>query len=214
MLRAEARARSVRRADHERNRYLPVAHVARLGDLVRDIIPAAGEKVREHDLGDGPEARHRRAHRRAEDGELRNRRVLYPPRPELLQQPDRGLEDAAGGGGVLAEEHDAFVAPHFLRDPGGNRVPVAQLRHALPPSAHTSVIADSSAGVGEAFAVSVARSSFAIASDSICASFASGMPAASSLARYSVTGSRLSHSSSSSFGRYFAGSARECPLCR
>src|SRR6266853_6152991 len=53
MLRAETRSRPVRRADHERNRDLPVAHVARLGDLVRDIIPAAGEKIREHDLGDG-----------------------------------------------------------------------------------------------------------------------------------------------------------------
>ena len=77
----------------------------------------------------------------------------------------------------------SLVAPHFLRDPGGDRVPVAQLRHALPPSAHTSVIADSSAGVGEAFAASVARSSFAIASDSIFASVASAMPAASSRLR-------------------------------
>src|SRR4029077_15062263 len=105
------------------------------------------------------------------------------PRPELLEQPHRGLEHAARGGGVLAEQHDALVAPHFLRDARGDRVAIAQLRHALPPSAHTSVIADSSAGVGEAFAVSVARSSFAIDSDSTCASFASETPASSNLAR-------------------------------
>ncbi len=83
-------------------------------------------------------------------------RVLHPPRPELFEQSDRGLEHATRGGRVLAEEHHALIAPHFLRDARGDRVPVAQLRHALPPSAHTSVIADSSAGVGEAFAVSVA----------------------------------------------------------
>src|SRR5262249_60683946 len=91
---------------------------------------------------------------------------------------------------------------------------VAQLRHALPPSAQTSVIADSSAGVGEAFAAAVACSSFAIESASIFASAASETPEASSRRRYSATGSRFSHSSSSSLGRYFAGSAREWPLWR
>src|SRR5258707_3259285 len=183
VLRAEARTRAVCRADDERNRDLPVAHVAGLGDFVGDVIPAASEEIREHDLGDRLQARHRRAHRRAEDGEFRDRRVLHAPGAELFEQPDRGLEHAARGGRVLAEQYDALVAPHFLRDSGGDRFPVAQLRHALPPSAHTSVMADSSAGVGDALAASVAWSSFAMASASIFASVASAIPLSSSRLR-------------------------------
>src|SRR5262249_6588153 len=99
------------------------------------------------------------------------------------EQAHGGLEHAARGSGVFAEQYHALVALHLLRDAGGDRVAIAQLRHALPPSAQTSVIAVSGAGVGEAFAASVAFSSFAIDSDSICASFASETPAATSLAR-------------------------------
>src|SRR5262249_44722540 len=122
------------------------------------------------------QARHRRAHRRAEDRKLRDRRVLDALRAEFLEQAHRGLEHAARGGGVLAEQHDALVALHLLRDAGGDGVAIAQLRHALPPSAQTSVSALSGAGVGEAFAAAVACSSFAIESDSIFAIAASETP--------------------------------------
>ena len=56
-------------------------------------------------------------------------------RPELLEQADGRLEDAAGLAHVLAEENDVGVARHFLRDAADDRVPVGQFRHAKPPSA-------------------------------------------------------------------------------
>jgi len=100
----------------------------------------------------------------------------------ILRKAHGGLEHAARGGGVFAEEDDALVAPHFLRDPGGDRVPVAQLRHALPPSAHTSVIADRAqawASLCRFRRPIELRHRFGLD----FASFASGMPAASSLPR-------------------------------
>ena len=56
-------------------------------------------------------------------------------RPELLVEPDRRLEHAAGLGDVLAEEDDVLVARHLLRDAAGDRVAIGQFRHAQPPSA-------------------------------------------------------------------------------
>ena len=50
VLRAEAEPAAVGRADDERQRDLTVGHVARLGDLVGDDVPADGEEVGEHDL--------------------------------------------------------------------------------------------------------------------------------------------------------------------
>ena len=61
---------AVARADHQREGQLAVRHVATLGDLVGDDVPADGEEVREHDLGDRSQPGHRGAHRRAEDGLL------------------------------------------------------------------------------------------------------------------------------------------------
>ena len=56
-------------------------------------------------------------------------------RPELLVQPDRGLEHAAGLGHVLAEEDHVRVARHLLGDAARDRVAIGQFRHAKPPSA-------------------------------------------------------------------------------
>ena len=135
MLRAEARAGAVAGAHHQRAFELAVRHVAALGELVGDVVEAHREEIREHDLGDRLQAGHRRAHGGAEDRLLGDRRVAHAQRPELLEQPDRRLEHAAGPADVLAEEDDVGVARHLLRDAAGDRVAIGQFRHAQPPSA-------------------------------------------------------------------------------
>ena len=124
VLRAEARAAAVARLDHERQLHLAVRHVARLRDLVHDDVPADREEVRKHDLGDRPQARHRGAHRGAQDRLLGDRRVAHARRAELVEQADGRLEHAARARDVLAEEHDVFVAAHLLRHAGGDRVAI------------------------------------------------------------------------------------------
>ncbi len=106
---------------HERHRHLAVGHVARLGDLVDDHVPGHREEVGEHQLGDRAQAGHRRAHRRADDGLLADRRVADAVRPELVEQPLGQLEHAAGGADVLADQHDVRIAPHLLGDARGDR---------------------------------------------------------------------------------------------
>ena len=135
MLRAEARARAVRGAHHQRALELPVAHVAALGEFVRDVVEAHREEIREHDLGDRLQPGHRRAHRGAKDRLLGNRAVFHAALAELLEQPDGRLEHAAGLADVLAEEDDVGIARHLLRDAAGDRLAIGQFRHAQPPSA-------------------------------------------------------------------------------
>jgi hypothetical protein len=101
-----------------------------LGKLVGDVIEADRNEVGEHDLGDRLQAGHGRAHGGAEDRLLGNRRVAHPLRTELLVEPDRGLEHAAGLGHVLAEEHDVRIALHLLGDAADDGVAIGQFRHA------------------------------------------------------------------------------------
>ena len=135
VLGAEARAGAVGGAHHQRAFELAVRHVAALAELVGDVVEADGEEVREHDLGDRLQAGHGRAHGGAEDRLLGDRRVAHAPSPELLVEPDRGLEHAAGLGDVLAEEDHVGIARHFLRDAACDGVAIGQFRHAKPPSA-------------------------------------------------------------------------------
>src|SRR5688572_8849830 len=124
VLRAEARACAVRRAHDERQRDLTVRHVARLRDLIRDDVPGDGEEVREHQVDDWAQPRHRGAHRGAHDRLLRDRRVLDALRAELVEQADGRLEHAASRGYVLAEQHDGRVAAHLLCDAGCDGVTI------------------------------------------------------------------------------------------
>ena len=94
----------------------PPRHVARLRHLVGRNVPAHGEEIGEHDLGDRPQTGHRRTHRGAEDRHLRDRRVAHARRTEAFEQADGGFEHAARAADVLAEEHDVLVAFHLLRD--------------------------------------------------------------------------------------------------
>ena len=129
MLRAEARARAVAGAHHQRTFHLPVGHVAALRKFVGDVVEAHRDEIREHDFGDRLQPGHRRAHRGAEDRLFGDRRVAHAQRTELLVQPDRRLEHAAGLGDVLAEKHHVRIARHFLRDAAGDRIAIGQFRH-------------------------------------------------------------------------------------
>ena len=120
VLGAEAEAAAVGGADHQRHGHLAAGHVPDLGDLVGQVVPAAGEEVGEHDLGDRPHAGHRRAHRGADDRLLGDRGVPDPLGAELLEQPDRRLEDAARGADVLAEADHRRVAAHLAGDALGD----------------------------------------------------------------------------------------------
>src|SRR4029077_15472321 len=120
--------------DHQRERDLAVRHVPALGDLVGHQVPAHGEEVAEHDLGDRAQAGHGGAHGGTEDGLLADRRVPHPPRAELLQQADGGLEHPARRRHVLAEEHYPVIAPHLLRDPPGDRLAVGDDAHVITAS--------------------------------------------------------------------------------
>ena len=135
MLGAEAGARAIGGAHHERAFELAVRHVAALRELVGDIVEAHRKKIREHDLGDGLEPRHCRAHGGAQDSLLGNRTVAHALWAELFVEADRGLEHAASLGHVFAEEDDVGIARHLLGDAAGDRIAVGQFRHAKPPSA-------------------------------------------------------------------------------
>src|SRR5690606_30911093 len=95
---------------------------------------------------------------------------------EALEQADRRLEHTPGRADVLAQEHHALVALHFLRDAGRDRIAIGQFRHAEPPSAHTSLWISSSGGGGDAFAASVASSTRRSVSTSIARSSCSAKP--------------------------------------
>ena len=135
MLCAEARACAVRRAHYQRTFELPVRHVAAFAEFVGDIVEAYGEKVGEHDLSDRPQAGHRGAHCRAENGLLGDWTVPHALAAELLVEPDGRLEHAARLADVLAEENHIGVAHHLLGNAAGDSIAIGQFRHANPPSA-------------------------------------------------------------------------------
>ena len=135
MLRAKARTAAIAGADDERTFDLSVRHVAALGEFVGDVIEAYRDEIREHDFGNRLQTGHRGAHGCSEDGLLGDRRVAHAHGSKLLEQPDGGLEHAAGLGDVLAEKHYVGIARHFLGDAADDGVAIGQFRHAKPPSA-------------------------------------------------------------------------------
>ena len=125
MLRAEPRAAAIGRAHHQRHVHLATGHIAGFRHLIDDDVPAHGEEIGKHDLGDRPQTGHRRAHSRTENGLLGDRGVAHPHRTEFVEQPDRGFEHTACRADIFAEENDVLVALHFLRDAGGNRFAIS-----------------------------------------------------------------------------------------
>src|SRR6185295_1493691 len=116
VLGAEPEAATVSGPNHERDSDLTARHVAHLGNLVGQIVVAACDEVREHDLRDRPHPCHRGAERGADDGLLRDRRVPDALWAELGAKPGRRFEDSFGGTDVLPEAHDARVATHLAGD--------------------------------------------------------------------------------------------------
>ena len=106
VLGAGARRHALLAADDERRRQLAARDVADVRRLVDELVERDEQEVRPHDLHDGAQALERRPERAAEDRGLRDRRVEHPLRAELLLEVARHAEDAAGGGDVLAEEHE------------------------------------------------------------------------------------------------------------
>ena len=91
-------------------------------------------------------------------------------RAELGEQPRGGLEHAAGRADVLAQAHHRRIAPQLPGDALGHRLPVGdQVRHAEPPSAHTSVNASAGSGAGAALAAATAAATIAAARSSAVA---------------------------------------------
>src|SRR5262249_7132235 len=152
-------------------------------------VPADREEVREHDLGDRPQARHGRAHRGAENGLFGDGRVDDALGPELVKEADGRLEHASGTGDVLTDEDHPVVASHLLPDAARDRIAIRQCRHDEPPSAQTSVSALAGGGSSPAIASSVARSTASATSLSMTSSSAFCTPSRSSRSRYKVTGS-------------------------
>ena len=92
-----------------------------------EVVPGAGDEVRELHLGDRAHAHQRGAGRAADDRRLRERRVDHAPGAELLLEAERDLEGAAVDADVLAEDEDALVAPHLLPEAVADRLQVGLL---------------------------------------------------------------------------------------
>ena len=84
--------------------------------LIGELVHHERQEVAEHDVHDGAQSGHRGADAEAGESRLRDRRVDDPLRSEFLHQPCEHFERGAGLGHVLAEQHDAIVPPHLLRD--------------------------------------------------------------------------------------------------
>ncbi len=101
-----------RQADEDRTGDRVVVHVVKLGRVVDQLIGGQRREVREHDLGDRPQASEGQSVGDADNRGLRDRRrehLVRKPRRE----PARDLERAAVRiVHVLAEEHDAGIAFH------------------------------------------------------------------------------------------------------
>ena len=126
--RAAGEAAARRQPHDDRHRRAgAVALLRRDGD---EVVPGAGDEVRELHLGDGPHAHHRRAGaRRRRSPSRRAARRCTRHVPELLLEAERDLEGAAVDADVLADHEDALVAPHLGAQPVGDRLQVGQLGH-------------------------------------------------------------------------------------
>ena len=99
----------------------PAGHVPILRDLVRHLVEGHAGEVREHQLGDGAEPRHRCPQRRTDDRLLGDRRVTNTVTAEPLEQPVGRLEHAARGADVLAQAQHIGVVVHRVGESGCDR---------------------------------------------------------------------------------------------
>src|SRR5439155_4379267 len=95
------------------------------------MVPGAGDEVRELHLGHRAHAHDRGAGAAADDRRLRERRVDHAPRAELLLEAERHLEGAAVDADVLADHEHALVAAHLLAEAVRDRLEIGLLGHYL-----------------------------------------------------------------------------------
>ena len=123
----EAAAGRKPHGDRHRRARAP-ALLGRDGD---EVVPRAGDEVRELHLGDRAHAHDRGAGAAADDRRLGERRVDHAPRAELLLEAERDLEGAAVDADVLADHEHALVAAHLLAEAVRDRLQVGHLGHYL-----------------------------------------------------------------------------------
>ena len=114
VLGGELIARPVRRADHQRAAHLAAEHRAHLGGVVDHLVHRNQQEVDRHDLHDRALAEHRRAHARAHEPLLGDRRVADAIRAEGLQQSGGDLVGAVEQPNLLAHHEHAVVAGELL----------------------------------------------------------------------------------------------------
>src|SRR4051794_39685812 len=110
-----ARKAAARREPH-RDRHGRASAPALLRGNGDELIPGAGDEIRELHLGDRAHTHDRGAGAAADDRGLREWRVDHAPGPELLLEAERHLESAAVDTDVLADHEDALVAAHLLAE--------------------------------------------------------------------------------------------------
>src|SRR2546422_11550255 len=113
MLAGRAHARADHRADDERAASLATKHVAQLGPLVKDLIPADTEEVYKHQLGYRAHTCGRSADRRADEPGFSDGGIQDAITPKLL---DKALGDAeyAAPGFVILQVIDSCSARDIL----------------------------------------------------------------------------------------------------
>ena len=100
-----------------------------LGRHGHDVVPGAGHEVGELHLRDGAHAGDRGARAGADDGGLGQRRVDHARGAELLLEPVRGLEGAAGRADVLPDDEDALVPAQLVAERLPDRLDVGPFGH-------------------------------------------------------------------------------------
>src|SRR5579859_1949128 len=129
MLCPEARASTLRCADHQRHFELPTAHVAILRHLVVDLIHAHQREIDKHEFDYGTKSSKRRAQARPDDSRFGDWRIPHAVWPELVIQTRRHLEHAARYGDIFSEEDHVLVAAHFVGQCHANSITISCIGH-------------------------------------------------------------------------------------
>ncbi len=102
--------------EDDRHRELALGHVVHLRRRVDDLVDGQEGEVEGHELDDGPQPRHRRAHAQPREAELADRRVHDALVAELVEQALGHLVGAVVLGDLLAHEEDVRVPLHLLAE--------------------------------------------------------------------------------------------------
>ena len=125
------------RAQHHRHFPRSAGHVVNLGRLVHQLIHRQRQKIPKHDVHNGPQAGHRRAHAHSRESRLRNWRIKNALRPKFFHQSGQHLEGCSRLRHVFSKNAHARIAPHLLRKRFADRLRKCQFpdrcfRHKRP----------------------------------------------------------------------------------